>query len=76
VSGVLIGEGIYGLMQVADTTYPPYWWGEIVVGLLLLAAAWRRLLGIRALALFAGVAVLAAAAFFLVYSRGPSALLP
>jgi Family of unknown function (DUF6518) len=32
VSGVLIGEGIYGLTQVADTTYPPYWWGEIVSG--------------------------------------------
>lgn len=77
MSGVLIGEGIYGLTQVADTTYPPYWWGEIVVGLiLLLAVAWRRLLEIRVVALSAGVAVLAAATFVLVYSRGPSALLP
>ena len=77
VSGILIGEGIYGLTQVADTTYPPYWWGEIVVGLiLLLAVAWRRLLGIRAVVLSVGVAVLAVVAFVLVYSRGPSALLP
>jgi hypothetical protein len=77
VSGVLIGEGIYGLTQVADSTYPPYWWGEIVVGLiLLLAVAWRRLLGLRAVVVSVGVAVLAAVAFVLVYSRGPSALLP
>ncbi len=45
VSGVLIGEGIYGLTQIADTTYPPYWWGEIVVGLILLVIGARRLLG-------------------------------
>lgn len=34
MSGVIIGEGIYGLTRVADTTHPPYWWGEIVVGLI------------------------------------------
>jgi hypothetical protein len=76
VSGVLMGEGIYGLTQVADTTYPPYWWVEIVVGLiLLLAVAWRRLLGVRAVVVSVGVAVLAAVAFVLVYRRGPILLL-
>jgi hypothetical protein len=48
LSGVLVGEGLYGLTRIADTTYPPYWWGEILVGLaLLLAVAWRRLHGVR-----------------------------
>ena len=76
VSGVLIGEGIYGLTRIADTTSPPYWWAEIVVGLiLLLAVAWRRLLGIRAVAVAGGVALVTAATFVLVYSRAPSALL-
>lgn len=28
VSGVLVGEGLYGLTRIADTTYPPYWWGR------------------------------------------------
>ena len=45
MAGMLIGEGIYGLTQIADTTYPPYWWGEIVVGLILLLVGARRLLG-------------------------------
>jgi hypothetical protein len=77
VSGVLIGEGIYALTHIADTTYPPYWWGEIVVGLILqFAVAWRRLIGIRAVALSVGVSILTAVAFVLVYSRGPFALLP
>lgn len=33
MSGVLVGEGVYGLAYIADTTFPPYWWGEILVGL-------------------------------------------
>lgn len=32
MGGVLIGEEVYGLTYVADTTFPPYWRGEIVVG--------------------------------------------
>jgi hypothetical protein len=49
MSGVLVGEGCYGLTTVAGTTYPPYWWGEITVGLLLvLIVAWQRHLGVRA----------------------------
>ena len=43
VTGVLVGEGIYGLTRIADTTFPPYWWGELIVGLcLLLAVVWGR----------------------------------
>lgn len=73
VSGVLIGEGIYALTHIADTTYPPYWRGEIVVGLiLLLAVAWLRLRDIRAVAFSVGVTILAGVAFVLLYSLGPS----
>lgn len=47
-----------------------------MVGLiLLLALAWRRLLGTRAIALSVGVSILAAVAFVLVYSRGSFAFL-
>ena len=71
MSGILVGEGIYGLTQIADTTYVPYWWGEIAAGLLLLVVGAGRLVGIRAIALSVGVTGLAAAAFVLVYSRAP-----
>jgi hypothetical protein len=37
ISGLLIGEGVYGLRVIGDTTYPPYWRGEIAVGAVLLA---------------------------------------
>ena len=66
MSGVLVGEGVWALASVADTTYPPYWWAEIVVGLVLLAAVTRRLTGasvVLAVVVTAGVA----AAFFAVY---------
>jgi Family of unknown function (DUF6518) len=76
VSGVLIGEGIYGLTQIADTTYPPYWWGQIFVGsLLLVAVAWRRPRSTRSAALSLGVAALTAALFVLIYNQGPANVL-
>ncbi|WP_433870464.1 DUF6518 family protein [Saccharopolyspora sp. CA-218241] len=71
ISGVLVGEGAYGLLHIADTTYPPYWWGEIVVGVLLLLAAhaWRfRRWSTTATAALLTAAV--AAVFVLAYSNG------
>lgn len=74
VSGVVIGEGVYGLTQIADTTYPPYWWGQVLAGSALLGfIAWRRLQGVRAIALAVGVAALAAVSFLLIYRQGPLA---
>ena len=71
MGGVLVGEGIYGLAYVADTTYPPYWWGEIAVGAALLCAiAVRRLRNWRPVALSVLVGLLVAAAFIGVYSGG------
>lgn len=36
--GVLIGEAAYGLMVLPDSTHPPYWWGQGLLGALLLVA--------------------------------------
>lgn len=76
MSGVLVGEGVYGLTYVADTTYPPYWWGSIAVGVaLLLLVAALRLPGPGERALAAGTCALAASSFVAAYSQG-SLLLP
>ncbi|MER7082987.1 hypothetical protein SAMN02982929_01997 [Saccharopolyspora kobensis] len=71
ISGVLIGEGVYGLRYIADTTPPSYWWGQIAVGLLLLAAvsAWR-LRPWRTTALGALTTASVAVAFVFLYSHG------
>lgn len=76
ISGVLIGEGIYGLAYIADTTYPPYWWGSIVGGLVLLTViAALRLRRPQAIALSAVIAALVAAALVGVQSQGLITLL-
>ena len=76
MGGVLVGEGIYGLAYIADTTFPPYWWGEIVAGLvLLLVVVLQRLQEWRVVALAVGVTVLVAGAFVVVYSQDLLALL-
>ena len=76
MSGVLVGEGVYGLAYIADTTYPPYWWGQIAVGLALLVVVTTRCLPDRRdIALGVGVAGLTAAAFVAVYSRDQMGLL-
>jgi hypothetical protein len=42
IAGILIGEGVYGLTVVADTTPAPYSVGEMIVGLGLAVLAYRR----------------------------------
>ena len=37
MGGVLVGEGIWGLTVIAGTTSPPYWWGQIALGVVLVA---------------------------------------
>lgn len=68
ISGVLVGEGAYALSSVADTTYPPYWWGEIVIGLVILAGvAVRRLRTARPVALATLLTLVVAGGFVAVY---------
>ena len=77
MSGVLIGEGLYGLTHIADTTYPPYWWGEIVVGAGLLGyLAARRFRQLRPAAVAFVCCLVVAAAFVGIYSQDLIGLFP
>ncbi len=77
MSGVLVGEGVYGLAFIADTTVPLYWWGEVAVGgLLLIAVAWRRLAGPQVVAGAVAACAMTAVAFVLIYSQDLIAVLP
>lgn len=68
VGGLLIGEAVYGLVVISDATHPPYWWGQLAAGLLVMGgvASARRLEGRVVLAAVA-VAAVVATAFFVVY---------
>ena len=75
ISGVLIGEGVYGLRYIADTTYPPYWWGQIGAGLLLLGVVMvRRFRRPAAAGLAVLVTTATASLFVVVYSRSSELL--
>jgi hypothetical protein len=74
--GLLVGEGIYGLRYVADTTYPPFWIGEILVGIALFSViAATRLREWRWILLMLGAASAVSAAFVLVFSLDVISLL-
>jgi hypothetical protein len=76
MSGLLIGEGIYGLIYIADTTYPPYWWGELIVGVGLVGwIARQRFPRLRPIAVAAGFGLVVAAAFVAVYTQDLIAML-
>ena len=77
ISGILIGEGVYGLSTIADTTYPPYWRGQIVVGVLILASvAVRRPRQLRRVTVAVACSLLVAASFVAVYRLDLISLLP
>lgn len=68
IAGVLVGEGIYGLTVVADTTSPPYWWAQIAVGAGFLAAvSVRRLRRARLVGAACGVTAVVAVSFICIY---------
>ncbi|WP_435113038.1 DUF6518 family protein [Nocardiopsis synnemataformans] len=71
MSGVLVGEGAYGLLYIADTTSPVYWSCSVAAGVAFLVwAAARRLPAprSRSLALAAGTTAVVATAFVVLYS--------
>ncbi len=77
MSGTLVGEGVYGLAYVADTTHPAYWRGEILVGVVLLVwVASRRLRGPQTAAVAVVIGALTAVVFVAVYSQDLIAVLP
>lgn len=75
IAGILIGEGVYGLTVVADTTPAPYWVGEMILGLgVAVIASMRWLRSLRHLAIGAVLTVIVATAFYLIYSANLIAL--
>ena len=76
ICGLLIGEGVYGLVVIADSTYPPYWWAEILVGAGLLIWASARLRRAQLVGLAVGVATVIAVAFLTVYRLNLIAFFP
>jgi len=77
ISGVLVGEGVYGITEISDTTSVPYWCCELAVGVLLLGViAWLRLRRPRAVATAVAVACATAVAFVLVYRANVISVLP
>jgi hypothetical protein len=69
-AGVLIGEGVYGLRVISGTTFPPFWWTEIALGVLLLCVvAAIRLRHPRPVILSVASAVVVGLAFVAVYSQ-------
>jgi hypothetical protein len=75
IAGILLGEGLYGLTVVADTTPIVYWISEVVVGLALVALAAIRIRTSRGIALMLTLSAIASAIFYLVYTRLLGALL-
>jgi hypothetical protein len=68
-AAVLIGEGLYGLTVVSDTTSPVFWSLEIAAGIaLVVLAAITRVRTILALGVLVGVSALGAVSFYVVYS--------
>jgi len=66
---VLVGEGVYGLLYVSDTTSPAYWTGSIVVGavfVVLMAVLRVRSVGWGILSI--ALTAIGAALFVLAYS--------
>lgn len=69
IAGILVGEGVYGLTVVADTTPAGYWVGEMILGLgIMVFAAMRRLRSLRHLAIGIVLTAIVAAAFYATYS--------
>lgn len=76
IAGILIGEGIYGLTVIAETTPAAYWTAQIVVGSLLLIAVAGRLREVRAIVVMCAATAVVAVAFYVVYSGNWLSLLP
>lgn len=77
ISGLFVGEGAYGLKYISGSTYPPYWWAEITVGVALLVwTATQRLRRPHLVALAMGLSLMVSAAFVVVTRLDLIALFP
>jgi FtsH-binding integral membrane protein len=69
LAAILVGEGVYGLTTIADSTSPGYWLAQVAVGLAVVAATALRLRSPAALGLGLVLTFVGAAAFDLVYAN-------
>lgn len=77
LSGILVGEGVYGLTIVAETTPAGYWMVQMVVGVgIAVAASLRRPRRAERLAVASVLTVVVAAAFYVGYSGDLIRLVP
>jgi hypothetical protein len=68
-SAVLVGEGVYGLVLLADSTSPVYWWLQIMGGVVFVTVvAVRELRRPGIIALAAALTVVGAALFYALYA--------
>ena len=68
-AAVLIGEGLFGLTVVIDTTSPVFWTIEFAAGIaIVVVTAVRRLRTVPSITVLVGASALGAAMFYLVYS--------
>jgi hypothetical protein len=68
-SAVLVGEGVYGLTVIADSTSPVYWSVQLIVGAALATGlALRGSSKVRTLAWSVGALLVGAAAFYFLYA--------
>ena len=71
VSGVLVGEGIFGLTVIANTTSPVYWTLSVLAGLAILVVVgwWKR--GVRQALLTSALTAGTAVAFWMLAQAVP-----
>lgn len=67
-AAVFIGEGLYGLTVISDTTSPVFWSIELAAGVGLVAITAVRVRTIAAIGVLVGASALVAAMFYVVYS--------
>ena len=72
VGGILIGEGVYGLTVIGDTTPIAYWAGQVLIGVVIIISVGAgRLRRITAAGLSGLVALFVGTSVFGVYAANP-----
>ena len=68
LASILVGEAVYGLTVIGNSTSPSYWTVQLVAGLSLVVALGARLRSLAAGTLCAALTAAGAAAFYVLYS--------
>jgi hypothetical protein len=74
ITGILLGEGLYGLTQVTATTPVGYWIGELALGLAVVVLAAIRIRTWPGIALMLALSAIASGVFYFVYTLALAAL--